>query len=33
MDVIILYELWGNQTNQSYFDMQDLVLLVTFTKN
>ena len=33
MDVIIIYELWGTATNQSYFDMQDLVLLVTFTKN
>jgi hypothetical protein len=33
MDVIIIYELWGTATNQSYFDMQDLILLVTFTKN
>ncbi len=32
MDVIILYELWDTNTSQSYFDMQDLILLVTFTK-
>lgn len=32
MDVIILYELWGTSTSGSYFDMQDLILLVTFTK-
>ncbi len=30
MDVIFLFELWGTQTNQSYFDMQDLVVLATF---
>jgi hypothetical protein len=30
MDVIFIFELWGTATNQSYFDMQDLVVLATF---
>jgi hypothetical protein len=30
MDVIFIFELWGTATNQSYFDMQDLVVLSTF---
>ncbi len=30
MDVIFLFELWGTQTNQTYFDMQDLIVLATF---
>ena len=30
LDVIFLFELWGTATNQSYFDMQDLVVLATF---
>lgn len=30
MDVIFLFELWGPDPNQSYFDMQDLVVLATF---
>jgi hypothetical protein len=29
--VIILFELWSTDTSQSAFDMQDLVLLATFT--
>jgi hypothetical protein len=30
LDVIFIFELWGTATNQSYFDMQDLVVLATF---
>ncbi len=30
MDVIFLFELWGTDYTQSYFDMQDLVVLATF---
>ena len=30
MDVIFLFELWGPDPTQSYFDMQDLVVLATF---
>jgi len=30
MDVIFLFELWGTDTSQGYFDMQDLVVLATF---
>jgi hypothetical protein len=30
MDVIFLFELWGTNTNENYFDMQDLVVLATF---
>jgi hypothetical protein len=30
LDIIFLFELWGTATNQSYFDMQDLVVLATF---
>jgi hypothetical protein len=30
MDVIFIFELWGTDTSQSYFDMQDLVVLATF---
>ena len=30
MDVIYIFELWGTATNQSYFEMQDLVVLATF---
>jgi hypothetical protein len=30
MDVIYIFELWGTATNQSYFDMQDLIVLATF---
>ena len=32
LDVIYLYELATTNTNSSYFDMQDLVLLVTFRR-
>ncbi len=30
MDVIFLFELWDTDSTQSYFDMQDLVVLATF---
>jgi hypothetical protein len=30
MDVIFLFELWGTDTSQGYFDMQDLIVLATF---
>lgn len=32
MDVIFLYELYSTNPGSSYFDMQDLVLLVTFRR-